>query len=244
MKKTLIIFLFLSFTIAGIAQNIDNYYIYLNNGNVIQGHVIQDNTDNLNISVQDLQGETINLKRTDINKITKQPMGITLKEAKPEYIHEKEFDKGFWWSAEFYSGCTCNVTDEQKNGGFSEFNLTAGYRYSEYIRFGIGFGGRYYIQNSNIRYKSIKWSFPLYFNIRGNMINSYERRVVPYYSLSIGGATQDGFMLRPTIGIRIGDYKRSALLVSISYLGQNLKRPQDGKLKSQSFAVAGIGYEF
>ena len=58
-------------------------------------------------------------------------------------------------------------------------------------------------------------------------------------------------MVRPTIGLRIGDFERSAFLVGISYLAQNVriaKSDSDGRLSRDkylsSFITLKIGYEF
>ena len=108
---------------------------------------------------------------------------------------------------------------------------------------GVGAGVRYYINGENIRYRDADIVFPIYANVRGNIIPSYERKVVPYYSLSVGGVVDDGVMVRPTIGARFGDFKRSSFLLGLSYLGQSMKDPWNEN-RFQSFVVLSVGYEF
>ena len=97
---------------------------------------------------------------------------------------------------------------------------------SDYVRVGVGIGGRYYGGNHDFRANSGEFSVPIYANVRGNFIPTEYRKVVPYYSFDLGGALRDGVFLRPTIGLRIGE-PRAAFLIGISYLGQSTKMWKD-----------------
>ena len=157
-------------------------------------------------------------------------------------------NRGFWMAAEAAGGYSLRLN--HSNFGFGEVDFTAGYRLSEYFRLGAGFGFRHYIDNDKVRYSDIAWSFPLYVNFRGNFIPTGERNVVPYYSVDFGGAIRDGIMLRPTIGLRIGQ-PRKAFIVGLSYTGQELKifdydenHDRCSKKKFASFISLRLGYEF
>lgn len=160
------------------------------------------------------------------------------------------FDKGFWISAEAVGGYSCRIFNS--NFAFTEIDVTAGYRFNEYLRVGLGFGGRYYFDNKAVRWSSSEWAFPIYANVRGNIIPTMERSVVPYYSVDLGGTVQDGFLFRPAIGLRIGQ-KRNAFLVALAYTGQGLKgyedivggnNPREKKDRFVSFISLKLGYEF
>jgi len=158
------------------------------------------------------------------------------------------FDRGFWIAPEFTGGIYCDFGMDKMPVPL-ELDVTGGYRFNEYLKVGIGFGARYYINNDYVRARSIEWSFPVYANVRGNFISSEYRQVVPYYCVDLGGAIRDGFMWRPTVGLRIGE-NRSAFLVGLSYMGQCLKRydkkSKDGinDSKYASFLMLRLGYEF
>lgn len=158
-------------------------------------------------------------------------------------------NSGFWNAFELQGGYSVN--HGHSNIGLVEFDYVAGYRFNEYLRVGAGIGARYYPKSSDLRYTSWKWSFPLFFNVRGNITSGQYRTVVPYYSLDAGASLHDGFMFRPTVGIRIGDYNNSAFLVGVSYLGQSLKVAKtnaDGAVYRDnylaSFITLKLGYEF
>ena len=90
------------------------------------------------------------------------------------------------------------------NFGYTEIDAVAGYRFNEYVRVGLGLGARYYFDNNKVRSTLSEWAFPIFLNVRGNFIPTRYRDVVPYYSFDIGVTVRDGFMLRPTVGLRVG----------------------------------------
>lgn len=159
----------------------------------------------------------------------------------------KEYDTnatGFWIAAEASAGYSCRL--QGSNISFAEVDVTAGYRFNDFLRLGLGIGSRRYFDNHSLRAESIKWSFPLYANVRGNIIPSQYRSVVPYYSVDAGVAIHDGFMFRPVLGLRIGR-ERSAFLVGVGYLGQNIRVFDSATHKTNkflSFATLRLGYEF
>lgn len=155
-----------------------------------------------------------------------------------------DYDRGFWCAAEAIGGISCHTKGH--NMGFAEIDFTAGYRYNEFLKFGIGLGGRYYIDQSYLRRSSIKWGMPIFLAVRGNMMPGTYRSVVPYYGFEIGGSIRDGFMVRPTVGMRIG-LPRRAFTLGVSYMGQNIACYNDfGKKdgKFTSFVALRLGYEF
>lgn len=165
-----------------------------------------------------------------------------------KYVELESIDKGFWIAGEVTGGYSWRLNNS--NLGFTDLTAVGGYRFNEYLKLGVGFGGRYYFNNDAVRNSSLKWSFPLFANVRGNLIASRFRTITPYYSFSIGGAIKDGFMIRPTIGMRIGE-NRSAMLLALAYMGQNINSYKFNTLGVKydyqrfiSFICVSIGYEF
>jgi len=159
-----------------------------------------------------------------------------------------ENNTGLWVAAEMQGAYSCRLFNS--NFGFGEGDVTVGYRFNEFLRVGVGVGARCYFDNDKVRYDDMKWAFPLYGNVRGNFIPAENRNVTPYYSVDCGGTIRDGFMIRPTIGLRIGR-DRSAFLVGLGYTGQDLKsfevKEEAGKVSKRkfvSFVHLRIGYEF
>lgn len=160
-------------------------------------------------------------------------------------------DTGFWIAAEATGGYSCRLM--HSNFSFAEVTATAGWRFNSYLRLGVGFGGRCYFDNKKVRYTASEWAFPIFANVRGNIIPTEYRSVVPYYSVDLGGSIRDGFLFRPAVGLRIGQ-NRGAFLVALAYTGQDLRSYRletlDGgtvcekKRKFASFISLRLGYEF
>lgn len=153
------------------------------------------------------------------------------------------YEKGFFMSGELSGGYSLNSGKE--NMGFTEIDATGGYRFSEFLRAGIGLGARVYIGANNARYVAHKWGLPLYINLRGNFIPMAYRNAVPFWSVDAGTTFPDGVMVRPTVGVRIGQ-NRSAFIASIGYLGQNIRVLHEMNVKHDfySFITLKLGYEF
>lgn len=165
-----------------------------------------------------------------------------------QYHNYAENQTGFFCAAELAGGYSCRL--EKSNFGFLELDAVGGYRFNEYLNVGAGMGARYYFANNLIRYSTAKWAGPMFIDVRGQFIPHQFRNFVPYYSFDIGGTIRDGFMLRPTLGLRIGE-PRSAFIVGISYTGQDLtsfRRDELGqKMKTNkfvSFITLKVGYQF
>lgn len=129
------------------------------------------------------------------------------------------YRKGFWIAAEALGGYSSHLSGH--NFGVGEIDVTAGYRFNQFLKVGAGIGARMYINQKNARRHSSIWGMPLFVAARGNMIPDEYRKVVPYWGFEFGGSIRDGVMIRPTLGIRIGE-PRQAFTLGVSYMGQNI----------------------
>lgn len=172
----------------------------------------------------------------DVKMPTERHEGIVVK----DYV---EYDRGFFMSGELSGAWSLN--SGRDNLGLVELDATAGYRFSDFFRAGIGIGARRYIDSDHVRYMSHDWGMPLFVNIRGNFVPTDYRTVVPFWSVDVGTTFPDGVMVRPTVGIRVGE-KRSAFVASVGYLGQDIRTlpVNDKKRTFYSFITLKLGYEF
>jgi len=156
------------------------------------------------------------------------------------------FDRadGFFISGELSGAYSLNR--KNRDIGYTELDATAGYRVSEYFRGGIGLGARMYFHDK-VRDMDHSWGLPLFLNARGNFIPTAYYNVVPFWSMDIGTTFPDGFMIRPSIGIRVGQ-QRSAFLVSVAYVGQQIREIAPAGSGTEhnfkSFISLKLGYEF
>ncbi len=240
MKKLLgTLFFIVAAAIAGFAQNNQNAVVYLNNGSILKGTV---NVNETTLTIMTNEGKVYTYQMSEVRKID-----YTLREQRvPRQVSEVTTDdystytQGFWCAVELYGGYTCSLS--KSNISFTEVSYIAGYRVNQFAKVGLGLGARYYLKRNAAYTESIRWAMPLFAHVRGNLINEEYRTIVPYYSLDFGGAFRDGFMWRPSIGIKIGE-DRSAFTVAVSYLGQSTKR-FDNEQKYVSGIVLRLGYEF
>ncbi|MDE6650920.1 MAG: hypothetical protein K2K08_00770 [Paramuribaculum sp.] len=155
-----------------------------------------------------------------------------------------EYDRGFWVAAEFLGGYSSHLSGH--NMGVGELDLTVGYRMNQFLKFGVGLGARSYIEQKHLRRHKSSWGLPIFVAARGNMIPGLYRKVVPYWGMEIGGSVRDGFMFRPSVGMRIGE-PRQAFTLAFSYMGQNIATADisgDRVGKFTSFFCIRLGYEY
>lgn len=146
-------------------------------------------------------------------------------EASPVQNDYETYQTGFFMSGEAATGWS--LDSGRDNMGFTEVAATGGYRFSEYLRVGLGIGARVYYHD-DARYSAHHWGMPLYVNLRGNFIESGYRNAVPFWSVDCGATFPDGFMVRPMVGVRVGQ-ERSAFVASIGYMGQQIRQAGDAK---------------
>lgn len=227
----------LTFAVALIAAGNNPSWVYLNNGNIIKGNVTTTATQ---VTIITDNGQVLTYPIVEVNRISPvEPVQPAVKEDRA--IRDiTDNDTGFWMSAQVNGSYSVFISD--KCTPWTELDVVGGYRFNQYLKVGIGFGGRYYFENDRLRSNNVKWSFPVFATVRGNFIPDDYRSVTPYYSLDLGAAIRDGFMWRPTVGLRIGQ-SRSAFLVGITYTGQSLKY-KTGKDRYISCVGLTLGYEF
>lgn len=227
----------LTFAVALIAAGNNPSWVYLNNGNIIKGNVTTTATQ---VTIITDNGQVLTYPIVEVNRISPvEPVQPAVKEDRA-IRNMTDTDTGFWMSAQVNGSYSVFISD--KCTPWTELDVVGGYRFNQYLKVGVGFGGRYYFENDRLRSNNVKWSFPVFATVRGNFIPDDYRSVTPYYSLDLGAAIRDGFMWRPTVGLRIGQ-SRSAFLVGITYTGQSLKY-KTGKDRYISGVGLTLGYEF
>ncbi len=212
-------------------------WVYLNNGNIVKGVITQTDTK-VFISTDD--GSELSYPMLEVNKISYKAPKMPKVGIDPDLKDMADYETGFWCSAQLNAGYT--VMLDHHNSPWTEVDFSGGYRFNQFLKIGLGLGCRYYCDNSRLRHKDIRVAFPLYVTVMGNILRDTYRTVTPYYSFDIGGAICDGFMWRPSLGIRVGQ-SRSAFLVALVYTGQSLRYITGNKNYVSSLGLS-VGYEF
>lgn len=211
--------------------------LYLNNGTVLKGHV-ESVEENVEVTFVTENGKSYTYPMIEVRKIERNSDVVTPSTAKNGYVDYRKSSGRFFFAAELQAAYA--ITPLTSAGFATDFNVVGGARFNEYVRVGLGVGARYNINGSQFRSKDITsdWSFPIFVNVRGNIISEEYRDAVPYYSLDAGYTIGDnGFMIRPSLGYRFG-IPYSAFLVAVTYCGQM----SGGNFLS--FVGIKLGYEF
>ena len=180
---------------------------------------------------------TVSAQENQVNRIP----GVGKDHNQQQYL---TYDTGFWMAAEALGGVSTHL--ESHNLGLTEVDLSAGYRFNQFFKVGAGLGARYYIKQEYLRRHKSAWGMPLFVAVRGAMIPCEYRRTVPYWGIEVGGSIRDGFMWRPTVGIRVGE-PRQAFTLGITYMGQELATYDHVGSKSTkytNFVCLRLGFEF
>lgn len=149
-------------------------------------------------------------------------------------------NNGFWCAIDVEGASSVMVNS--RNMQFANLAWTGGYRLNEYLRVGAGLGVRYYMNNADVRDTDNKFGIPIFANLRGNFVSAYERDGVPFWSVNIGGITNEGFFASPTFGYSFGGL-RNNFQVGISYTITSFKNYKKTDTAYSYFGVK-VGYEF
>lgn len=161
-------------------------------------------------------------------------------------VHQTDFaaqEQGFFCAGEASYGYS--LTHHRSGIQYGEVDVTMGYRFGDMLRVGAGIGARNYFEAKG-RAMSHDWGMPLFVHARGNFMGNGYRNVVPFWSFDLGATMPDGVMVRPTVGIRVGQ-PRSAFVASIGYMGQQIREHKTIQTVNHpfvSFITLKIGYEF
>jgi len=156
------------------------------------------------------------------------------------YVNEEVQDAGFWYAVEAEGGSS--VMAVKKNMQYAQLTATAGYRLSQFFRFGVGLGGRMYVHNADVRDTNNKFGIPIFVNARGNLLSAYDRDGVPFWSCNIGGLTEEGFYVSPTLGYSFG-WLRNNFLIGLSATITNFQDYTKSRVTYTYFGLK-LGYEF
>lgn len=217
--KKLFSFIVLGLFISGLSaqKSVVKTLLHLNDGSVLYGSLIQENTDHIIWEMTD--GNQINIQEAQIKKIELIPsdvqvfMGGQQREIRGQY--------GVLIGGAFFSKSD-NPWRNQRHA--PSINASTGYRFHPWLAVGAGLGF------DNYEYHMI----PVFAEIRGDLLN---RAITPYYQLAVGYGWmtrrsdadtnfdyEGGLLMHPALGIKFNTRNRNAFLVEFGYRIQRYKR--------------------
>lgn len=251
MKRFCLLFLFLIPVLCSAQQQ--DVAIYLNNGNIVVGQIVENKQTSL--TVRKNNGDIQTFRKIEINKIVDGTQNFP-KNNSAAYVDYFSVEKGFWGAVEVGAGANIHITSDYQSSYMADITFTGGYRVNKFFQFGLGAGVRRYFSGNDRVYvsdkemnPSIKLAFPVFFNVRGLVMDNLSRTAVPYWSANIGYTIFDGFYFAPSVGIRIGSTERHHILVGVGYALQHvnaydLDDMTDYRRLALNAATLKIGYQF
>ncbi|MDP2693095.1 MAG: hypothetical protein Q8O88_05660 [bacterium] len=218
MKKIITLIVFSFITTFMLAQNNYQDVVYLKNGSIIRGVIIEQ-VPNESIKIETSDRSIFVYQMDEIEKITKEEKAIA-KTDDPAPAREGEgLKSGYRGIAEFgyQFGLGSYGTDHLK------MNIINGGQISPYFFIGGGTGIRYYFDD----YFDDAVLVPVFVHARANIL---DKKISPYFALSLGytfNASYDfegvGLLVSPSTGVTFNVSERVALNVGLSYEMQSME---------------------
>lgn len=190
--------------------------VYLKNGSVIRGDVLEQNEESIKIEING--GTILVYKMSEIERIVKEEKILQFAGAPKNYIIK---NTGFYHSVTFG---LLPGTGEFGNFAFGgSLHYVFGFQYKPILGAGVGIGADSYI------YNEIRTLIPVYLEARGYFI---KKPFSPYYSVQAGygfalvneiwnmTSAKGGVMIHPRIGFRFPSRSNASFTTEIGYLYQ------------------------
>jgi hypothetical protein len=213
MKKYLLLSFFLLITALSFAQGNYQDVVYLKNGSVIRGNIIEQ-VPNKSIKIETADKSVWVYQMDEIEKITKEQV----KRSSISYYSYDDF------GLEPGNKVIAEIGYLLKAGRYGmdrvKLNFIGGYQLNPYFSLGLGTGLRYYTDAEAAL-------IPVFADFRTTFMNN---KISPYLSMDLGysfDATNDfegvGFLLSPTFGVSIKGSNKSALTIGLGYEMQRME---------------------
>ncbi|HLW42474.1 MAG TPA: hypothetical protein VKY82_08935 [Flavobacterium sp.] len=204
MRKNFTLLLFLLTTTLSFGQNNYQDVVYLRNGSIIRGVIIEQ-VPNKSVKIETDDRNVFVYQMEDIEKLAKE-MSLT----KNKNLNEKGLQAGYRGIIEL--GLQVGTGDYGMDR--LKLNVINGHQFNPYFSLGFGTGLRYYFDADTAL-------IPLFVDFRTNFINN---KVSPYLSVGIGysfDATNNfegvGLLFNPVMGVNIKVSDNSAFNIGIGY---------------------------
>ena len=149
---------------------------------------------------------------------------VTLPEKpkRAKYVDYSIKQTGWWCAAQIGGGYSTT-----SNRFFGQFDFVNGYRFSEFLKVGVGVSPRYGLK-----------TIPIYAEVRGNFISQEDTMFAFYWTGDLGYSINGGFYASPGVGMKFGGIRHN-FLVGIHYAFEMQKKDSPLHLVGLK-----IGYEF
>jgi hypothetical protein len=211
MKKLFMLLVILASSSLLFAQHNYEDVVYLKNGSVIRGIIIEQ-VPNQSIKIETADRNIFVYRFDEIEKLSKEVIRGT---RNGHYRNSSSRSPSSGYIGILDVGYAVGIGDD----GYDFVNLTMinGYKFNPHFSLGFGTGAKFYHSAEAIL-------IPFFTNFQVNFIN---KAVSPYFALNVGysfNASDDfeptGFLINPSIGVHFGISDGFGINLSVGYDGQ------------------------
>lgn len=230
MKRALFILILLcSFGLYSHAQSSYIEVVYLKNGSMIKGVIIEQ-IPNVSLKIKTADGSIFVYKISEVEKITKEetkapayrPSYRTTTSTSTSYSTSYQTRKQARRTLTGYkgfidAGYTFDLDDYYNKYNMNRFEISTshGYQFNNYFFIGGGVAFDYYTDAES-------YAIPVFANFRANFIN---KKVTPFGDFKLGYTAGDieGVYMSMAVGVRITMAKKSAINFRLEYTCQGIE---------------------
>ncbi len=224
-------------------------YLYLKNGNIIRGVVVEYNIDGNYVKIMTQDGSVYQYSNTEIDKISKVAKYDAQKKLKGSAYHREHqngpfspraFIKGYRGYFDF--GYTFKAGNH--SGQHFAISTTHGYQFNPHFFLGMGVATNFFKYGD---YEGDKTTIPLYANARVNLLNS---NITPYFDMKLGHSFLSGdfIFFNPSVGVSFAMGRKLGMYLSLGYSMQRIEVDLGTGMHDEELNVSGIalklGVEF
>ncbi|MDR0872863.1 MAG: hypothetical protein LBN27_05265 [Prevotellaceae bacterium] len=202
-KKSIVLISMLFIFVSAFSQNIYQDVVYLKNGSIIRGMIIEQ-IPSQSLKIETADSNLFVFQMNEIEKITKEITKSEVKEIIPQTEYMKSGYRGF---IEMGNGLDFGLLYKIK------VHTVHGYQFNPYLSLGIGTGIDFYSKRDNL-------FIPVFANIRVNFI---DYKVTPYVSTDFGYSFSGkydnigGLYFNTAIGLSFKTSRKTAINISSSF---------------------------
>jgi hypothetical protein len=232
MKKLFMLLFILSGSLIVYAQQYYQDVVYLKNGSIIRGTIIEQ-VPNKSIKIETADQSVFVYQFDEIEKFSKE----VARDRRNDYTNYSSRRKSGYIGI-LDVGYALGTGDYGLN--FINLTMVNGYKFNPYFSLGFGTGIRYYLDEDAIL-------MPFFINFKVNFIN---KAVSPYIALNAGysfNASNDfesvGFLINPSIGVHFNIVNNFGINIGIGYEGQWAEVYEHYYYDPVSKAISGISFK-
>lgn len=192
--------------------------VYLKNGSVIRGTIVEAVTDG-NIKIETADGSWFVYRTADVAYIKKEPKGK--KDSGNKFLDRFDDDELYGWEqAPRYRGFV-GLSSVIGTGTWDDtrtfFYTVQGLQINPYLFLGAGIGANYWDSYET-------WSFPVFADVRAELHKAIKRNFSPFAEVQLGYSMGDaqGLYFSPQIGMHFYfGHKKTGISAAVGYTVQH-----------------------